>query len=189
MTRIKISDKIISDIKGADFLCQNGLLVGAENETVSLMSTERSPILSEDKMFDEKAYMKQWQKENKDKIKLYNQRYYKKNPWAKTCCNMRAHCRRDQNYLRKGIKIFLDTKDMKFLWFRDKAYLLKQPSIDRINNDGHYTLKNCRYIELEKNIYRSRIGRFFSKETRKKLSFTGERNIKLRKRNKLGRLI
>jgi len=40
-------DILFNDIREADFLCQNGLLLGAENLTVSLMSTERSPFLLE----------------------------------------------------------------------------------------------------------------------------------------------
>ncbi|TSA28600.1 HNH endonuclease [bacterium] len=44
------SDRIISDTKGMDFLCQNGLLLGAKNFTISLVSTERSPYFLEDIM-------------------------------------------------------------------------------------------------------------------------------------------
>jgi len=40
---------------------------------------------------------------------------------------------------------------LKELWFRDKAYNLKRPSIDRKNNNEDYTFENCRFIELGKN--------------------------------------
>ncbi len=41
--------------------------------------------------------------------------------------------------------------DLKFLWFRDKAYNMEHSSIDRINPQKHYTLENCRYIEYREN--------------------------------------
>ncbi len=59
-------------------------------------------------------------------------------------------------YGGRGIKFLMALKDLKFLWFRDKAYLMEQPSIDRKNNDGNYTLENCRFIEMIENIKRSK---------------------------------
>jgi hypothetical protein len=54
-------------------------------------------------------------------------------------------------YRRVGVKYQLSLEQMKSLWLRDKAYLLKEPSIDRINTTGNYTFDNCRFIELSVN--------------------------------------
>ena len=84
-----------------------------------------------------------WEKEHKE---LY--------PWYKTRQSImsRLKAKNGKNYEKyKHTKDFLSIKDLKFLWFRDKAYLLKRPSIDRINSKGNYELSNCHYIELSEN--------------------------------------
>lgn len=58
---------------------------------------------------------------------------------------------RYKNYGARGIKCLITKEEIKRLWFRDKAWLLKQPSIDRKKNDKDYTLNNCRFIELGEN--------------------------------------
>lgn len=57
-------------------------------------------------------------------------------------------------YGGRGIKCLITEEEIKSLWFRDKAYLMKKPSIDRKDNDGHYEYSNCRFIELADNINR-----------------------------------
>ncbi len=54
-------------------------------------------------------------------------------------------------YGRKGIKYSITYEELKKLWFRDKAYLLKKPSIDRKNSDKDYIFDNCQFIELNIN--------------------------------------
>ncbi len=58
----------------------------------------------------------------------------------------------------------MTVEDFRILWFRDKAYLMKKPSIHRINNDKGYTKSNCKFIELSEN---SRLGAL---ETQKRKS-------------------
>jgi hypothetical protein len=77
-------------------------------------------------------------------------------PWYRVWYNARQRCINPNNssykhYGAKGIKFFITINDIKKLWFRDKAYLLKVPSIDRIDTYGNYTLENCRFIEFEEN--------------------------------------
>ena len=62
-------------------------------------------------------------------------------------------------------------EEVKFLWFRDKAYLLKQPSIDRKENDGNYELSNCRFIEWRKNV-RALLPKFYCRICTKPISKT-----------------
>lgn len=79
-------------------------------------------------------------------------------PWIICYCKIQQRCHNPKdtsykNYGKKGIKnLFTSSEEIKFLWFRDKAYLMQRPSIDRINNDGNYELSNCRFIELKENI-------------------------------------
>lgn len=73
-------------------------------------------------------------------------------PWEKTHQRIQVRCCYDKKSSYYGrIKNYLKIKDLKYLWFRDKAYLMKTPSIDRMDSKGNYTLENCRYIELKEN--------------------------------------
>lgn len=56
-----------------------------------------------------------------------------------------------QYYGGKGIEFKLTKEEIKELWFRDKAYEMERPSIDREDDDGNYELNNCRFIEMSKN--------------------------------------
>lgn len=97
--------------------------------------------------------------------KVSNRKEYLRKWWLKTRKNKPWHshyraakCRctnpNDSHYHRyggRGIKFELTNEECKYLWFRDKAYKLNKPSIDRINFDGNYSISNCRFIEFSEN--------------------------------------
>jgi hypothetical protein len=70
--------------------------------------------------------------------------------WINTrCYNIN---RSDYKYYGgKGIKNLLSLDDLKVLWARDNADLIKRPSIDRLNSNKDYCFDNCRFIEFNKN--------------------------------------
>lgn len=71
-----------------------------------------------------------------------------KEPWKKTLLGIRGRISKRMGlYYRKGIKCRITAKELKRLWFRDKAYLMKKPTIDRKDNNKNYTFQNCQYIE------------------------------------------
>lgn len=99
-------------------------------------------------------------RENKEICVKRMQKFHEKYPWDRVFYNAKARCE-NPNYIRyeyyggRGIKFLLTKKQIKFLWFRDKAYLLKKPSIDRIDDNGHYILDNCQFIEHVENVRKS----------------------------------
>jgi len=112
-----------------------------------------------------KGRSERWIKNPKNRVKaiLRAKKHYedtKKNRrWvlhfrgARMRCNNPKHDRY-KNYGNRGIKFLMTENDFKILWFRDKAYLMVKPSIDRIDSDGHYKMSNCRFIEHKKNTRR-----------------------------------
>jgi len=111
-------------------------------------------------------------------------KYRTKQPWyvtwqrAKSRCN-NTHNEAYKNYGGRGIKFIIDFWEMGRLWFRDGAFFMKQPSIDRIDNDGDYVFENCRFIERGENTRRSNFvrkatygfkGKKHSEETKMKMS-------------------
>lgn len=107
-----------------------------------------------------KAYSRAYYIKNKQKHKIAVSRFHKNNPWFRTWTNVQQRCnyKKDKKYKHyggRGIKCLLKKDDIKFLWERDKASKMKRPSIDRIDNNGHYELDNCQFIEMSSNIMKS----------------------------------
>jgi transposase len=110
---------------------------------------------------------RKWYLNNKEKALLTASKYLKDNPWlshykaAKQRCT-NPKCESYRFYGERGIKFLMSVADFKFLWFRDKAWLLKKPSIDRIDQDGNYELSNCQFIELVANKKKQRFHNQFT---------------------------
>jgi hypothetical protein len=104
-----------------------------------------------------REYGLEYRKENKSL--LFERRTVKKqiNPWLESFYKINQRCYNEKckdyyRYGQRGIKNLLSIDEIKKLWFRDKAYWMKNPTIDRINNNGHYEYNNCQWIENEENI-------------------------------------
>ena len=68
----------------------------------------------------------------------------KERPWLYLLVDIKKRCNNPKNisyktYGGRGIKCLITASELKELWFRDNAYYLEHPSIDRIDNDGNYT--------------------------------------------------
>ena len=108
---------------------------------------------------------KEWREKNKTIVSEYSKtpaailsrKTYRKNyPWFRFYKNAKERCTQKSNgsykyYGEKGIEFNLTLGQIKSIWFRDKAFNLKTPSIDRINPNGNYDPDNCRFIELSDN--------------------------------------
>lgn len=83
---------------------------------------------------------------------IYDKEYNKKFPWKYTLKHIKQRCNNPnftfyKNYGGRGIECRITEEELKELWFRDEAYLMDKPTIDRKNNNGHYEFGNCEYIE------------------------------------------
>ncbi len=81
--------------------------------------------------------------------------YKSKNPWYRFYNGAMDRCRPGRAYYGR-VKCLMTLDDFKFLWFRDKAHLMKRPSIDRINDSGNYEISNCHFIEYEEHRKKAR---------------------------------
>lgn len=94
--------------------------------------------------FNKRAWEKEWRK---------------KKPWlryleyAKRRCSDAKH-KCFASYGARGIKVTLTRDQIKALWDRDNAAMLKRPSLDRKDTNGDYSYENCLFIEYEENAKR-----------------------------------
>ena len=134
-------------------------------------------------MFIQKEYQRKWYLKHKQQHNKRSKKYYLKNKkkvqknsriwylnhlWASHYKNAKQRCNNLTHisfpyYGGKGIKLLMSIDDFKYLWFKDKAYKLKRPSIDRIDNSGNYELSNCKFIELHENQKKGNLCEYNSK--------------------------
>lgn len=79
-----------------------------------------------------------------------------KEPWREVYYNIIHRCSNPKAtlyrlYGGRGIKCLISRDEIKFLWVRDNASEMKDPTINRINPDGNYELSNCEFIERSEN--------------------------------------
>lgn len=90
---------------------------------------------------------------NKQVILERKKNQHKEFPWQITWNAINQRCNNKNHiayryYGARGIKnLFKNWDEIKFLWFRDKAYLMKQPTIDRQDDNGNYCVDNCKFVE------------------------------------------
>jgi len=96
----------------------------------------------------------------------YKRKYFNNHPWLKHFNHAYTRCQPHRPYGKRGIKLLMTRNDFKALWFRDKACLLKFPSIDRIDTTGNYEIGNCRFIEMQENRMRKYKGDRLNDPTR-----------------------
>lgn len=111
-----------------------------------------------------------------DKNTEYRNRYKIKYPWMTflTSARYRCKCKKSNNYKRYGgvgIRCLLSKEQIELLWIRDGANHLKEPSLDRKENDKDYTYENCQFIEFAEN---SRKGYSTQMKPINRLSLTGK---------------
>jgi hypothetical protein len=100
---------------------------------------------------------KEWYFKNHDRLiqKLRDDKM--KKPWMTHLRDANYRCNNSNHpdfhrYGGRGIQQLMADKDFKFLWLRDKAYLMKHPSIHRIKNDKNYTIDNCQFLEHREHV-------------------------------------
>lgn len=103
-----------------------------------------------------RQYTRKWGKQNRLKRNSYHCKRRKLAPWIHLLVDIKTRCNNPKNkkfyrYGGRGIKCLLTSEEIKSLWFRDRAYELIMPSIDRLENDGNYEFSNCRFIERSEN--------------------------------------
>jgi hypothetical protein len=127
---------------------------------------------SEEMAKEEREKKRKWnlshRERNREKYREYarkaRERMMEYEPWKRKLSDAKQRCRYFKLYVKQGIKCFLTLDEIKEIWFRDKAFSLNRPSLDRIDSKGDYVFDNCRFIELAENQGRSKEKQSYCKQ-------------------------
>lgn len=123
-----------------------------KSKTCNKWASKNKDIVS----LTKKRYLVNHPKKRKESLHNWYLKKKRLKPWSTTYFAANQRCNNPNHtafkyYGGRGIKMLLTMSDFEFLWKRDKAFLMIKPSIDRIDTDGDYTLKNCQFIEQSEN--------------------------------------
>jgi len=119
----------------------------------------------------------------------YKREHRKKQPWYVSWVSAKNRCNNRNNpgfkhYGGRRIQFDLPFWYMGVLYYRDKAPLMKTPTIDRIDNNKNYIYDNCRFIERSENTSKRNRentpwnkGMHHSKETKLKISISQKKRL------------
>jgi hypothetical protein len=99
-----------------------------------------------------------YNKKNRGSINRKKREYKSLYPWilhlsyAKQRCTNPKSNRFKRYYGARGIKCLLSVEETKLLWFRDKAWRFKVPTLHRKDEFGNYDFYNCEFIERTRHI-------------------------------------
>jgi len=105
-----------------------------------------------------KDQRKEYRSSNKEKINSVRNKYRLEHSWVDTFVYIVQRCtnpnndRYEQYKNRRGN---ITVEQLRELWFECKAYLMDEPEIDRIDNEGVYTKSNLQYIEKSDHILKT----------------------------------
>jgi len=93
----------------------------------------------------------------KESNALSCKKYIKNHPWMCFLRELRTRCNNPnskdyKNYGEKGIKALITKDEIQNLWFKDKAYEMKKPSIYQKKSKGNYALDNCQFLEMAEHV-------------------------------------
>lgn len=137
-------------------------LADAKAYLKSWYQKNRERVIAQQKVYREsnpgreKLRSRRYYQTHKKQTTLRVRRYAREHPEASIVKDIRQRCYNPNTasfkyYGARGIKCRITSAEIRYLWNRDRAYLMERPSIDRIDSSGDYELGNCRFIENKEN--------------------------------------